>query len=152
LQAQANYAAAQANKAATEKQLPVLKAQREIAQAQLEQARAALEQAGANLSRTSITAPVAGRVTRLTTILPRLQPFFSGDYTTTRCEVRCCCAVAVRSDHDPENWKPVFRKDHAPMISRIIIAGALLGALAAARDVAPQRSVRCCDAAEAQCR
>jgi hypothetical protein len=23
-----------------------------------------------------------------TTILPRLKPFFSGDYTTTRCEVR----------------------------------------------------------------
>jgi membrane fusion protein, multidrug efflux system len=66
LQAQANYAAAQANRAATEKQLPVLKAQREVAQAQLEQARAALEQASANLSRTSITAPVAGRVTRLT--------------------------------------------------------------------------------------
>ena len=66
LQAQANYAAAQANAVATEKQLPVLTAQREIAQAQLEQARAALEQADANLSRTSITAPVAGRVTRLT--------------------------------------------------------------------------------------
>jgi membrane fusion protein (multidrug efflux system) len=66
LQAQANYAAAQANAVATEKQLPVLTAQRETAQAQLEQARAALEQADANLSRTSITAPVAGRVTRLT--------------------------------------------------------------------------------------
>ena len=66
LQAQANYAAAQANAIATEAQLPVLKAQREVAQAQLEQARAALEQADANLSRTSITAPVAGRVTRLT--------------------------------------------------------------------------------------
>src|SRR6516164_9377186 len=66
LQAQANYAAAQANKAATEKQLPVLEAQRETAQAQMEQARAALEQANANLSRTQITAPVAGRVTRLT--------------------------------------------------------------------------------------
>jgi membrane fusion protein (multidrug efflux system) len=66
LQAQANYAAAQANAAATEKQLPVLTAQREAAQAQMEQARAALEQADANLSRTSITAPVAGRVTRLT--------------------------------------------------------------------------------------
>ena len=66
LQAQANYAAAQANAVATEAQLPVLKAQREVAQAQLEQARAALEQADANLSRTSITAPVAGRVTRLT--------------------------------------------------------------------------------------
>ena len=66
LQAQANCAAAQANAIATRKQLPVLKAQREVAQAQLEQARAALEQADANLSRTSITAPVAGRVTRLT--------------------------------------------------------------------------------------
>ena len=49
-----------------EKQLPVLKAQREVAQAQLEQAHAAREQADANLSRTLITAPVAGRVTRLT--------------------------------------------------------------------------------------
>ena len=66
LQAQANCAAAPANAIATRKQLPVLKAQREVAQAQLEQARAALEQADANLSRTSITAPVAGRVTRLT--------------------------------------------------------------------------------------
>jgi membrane fusion protein (multidrug efflux system) len=66
LQAQANYAAAQANKAATEKQLPVLEAQLETAHAQMEQARAALEQANANLSRTHITAPVAGRVTRLT--------------------------------------------------------------------------------------
>ena len=66
LQAQANYAAAQANAVATEKQLPVLTAQRETAQAQMEQARAALEQADANLSRTSIIAPVAGRVTRLT--------------------------------------------------------------------------------------
>ena len=66
LQAQANYAAAQANAVATEAQLPILKAQREVAQAQLEQARAALEQADANLSRTSITAPVAGRVARLT--------------------------------------------------------------------------------------
>ena len=65
LQAQANYAAAQANAGATEKQLPVLTAQREVAQAQLEQARAALEQANANLSRTLITAPVAGRITRL---------------------------------------------------------------------------------------
>jgi membrane fusion protein, multidrug efflux system len=66
LQAEANYAAAQANAVATQKQLPVLKAQREVAQAQLEQARATQEQADANLSRTLITAPVAGRVTRLT--------------------------------------------------------------------------------------
>ena len=66
LQTQANYAAAQANAIATQKQFPVLKAQREGAQAQLEQAHAAQERADANLSRTLITAPVAGRVTRLT--------------------------------------------------------------------------------------
>jgi membrane fusion protein, multidrug efflux system len=65
LQAQANYAAAQANAVATQKQLPVLRAQREVAQAQLEQALATKEQADANLSRTLITAPVAGRVVRL---------------------------------------------------------------------------------------
>ncbi len=66
LQAQAAFAAAQANAVATEKQLPVRKAQRGIAEAQLEQARATKEQADANLSRTLITAPVAGRVARLT--------------------------------------------------------------------------------------
>jgi membrane fusion protein, multidrug efflux system len=66
LQAEANYAAAQANAVATAKQLPVLQAQREMAQAQWEQARATKEQADANLSRTLITAPVAGRVARLT--------------------------------------------------------------------------------------
>jgi membrane fusion protein (multidrug efflux system) len=65
LQAEANYAAAQANAVATAKQLPVLQAQREIAQAQWEQARANKDQADANLSRTLITAPVAGRVARL---------------------------------------------------------------------------------------
>ena len=58
-QAQANYSAAQANAIATEKQLPVLQAQRKQVEAQL-------EQAAVNLSRTTITAPVAGRVTRLT--------------------------------------------------------------------------------------
>jgi len=58
-QAQANFSAAQANAIATEKQLPVLQAQRQLAEAQLELAEA-------NLSRTVITAPVAGRVARLT--------------------------------------------------------------------------------------
>ncbi|MDE1974371.1 MAG: HlyD family secretion protein [Hyphomicrobiales bacterium] len=58
-QAQANYSAAQANVIATAKQLPVL-------QAQKDQAAAQLEIAEANLSRTAITAPEAGRVTRLT--------------------------------------------------------------------------------------
>jgi membrane fusion protein (multidrug efflux system) len=47
-------------------QLPVLQAQRTQAEAQVEQARATLEQAETNLSRTTITAPVAGRVARLT--------------------------------------------------------------------------------------
>ena len=59
LQSQASYAAAQANAVATEKQIPVL-------QAQLESAQAQLEQATTNLSRTIITAPMAGRVTHLT--------------------------------------------------------------------------------------
>jgi membrane fusion protein, multidrug efflux system len=59
LQSQASYAAAQANGIATEKQIPVLQAQLQSAQAQLEQAQT-------NLSRTIITAPIAGRVTHLT--------------------------------------------------------------------------------------
>jgi membrane fusion protein, multidrug efflux system len=66
LQAQATFAAAQANAIATQKQLPVLQAQHQVAEAQLGQARAAKDQAEANLSRTVITAPVAGRVSRLT--------------------------------------------------------------------------------------
>ena len=59
LQAKASFAAAQANAVATEKQDAVL-------EAQLESARAQLAQAETNLSRTIITAPVAGRVTQLT--------------------------------------------------------------------------------------
>ncbi|HEX3504401.1 MAG TPA: HlyD family secretion protein [Xanthobacteraceae bacterium] len=59
LQSQAALAAAQANATAVEKEEPVLEAQLKNAQAQLAQAEA-------NLSRTIITAPVAGRVTRLT--------------------------------------------------------------------------------------
>ncbi|MGH6779072.1 MAG: HlyD family secretion protein [Bradyrhizobium sp.] len=66
LQAQAALAAAQANGVVARKQLPVLQAQQRQAQAQVEQAEAALEQAKANLSRTVITAPVDGRVARLT--------------------------------------------------------------------------------------
>jgi len=66
LQNQASLAAAEANAVAAEKQDPVLGAQRELSTGQLAQSRAALEQAQANLSRTIITAPVAGRVTRLT--------------------------------------------------------------------------------------
>ena len=66
LQARANYDGARANAIANEKQLPVLQAQRLQAQAQWEQVTAAKEQAAANLSRTIITAPVGGRVARLT--------------------------------------------------------------------------------------
>jgi membrane fusion protein, multidrug efflux system len=58
LQSHASYAAAQANAVATEKQVPVLQAQLQTSEAQLEQAQA-------NLSRTIITAPIAGRVTHL---------------------------------------------------------------------------------------
>ena len=74
-QSQASLAAAQANAAATEKQNPVLQAQRKLSDAQLSQGQAALEQAQINLSRTIITAPVAGRVTKLTAA--------KGDYAAT---------------------------------------------------------------------
>jgi membrane fusion protein, multidrug efflux system len=59
LQNESAYAAAQANTVATEQQIPVLAAQLKSAQAQL-------EQANTNLSRTTIKAPIAGRVTHLT--------------------------------------------------------------------------------------
>jgi membrane fusion protein, multidrug efflux system len=65
LQSQAALAATQANAAATEKQIPVLEAQRDLANGQRAQARATLAQAETNLARTVITAPVAGRVTKL---------------------------------------------------------------------------------------
>jgi membrane fusion protein, multidrug efflux system len=65
-QSEAALAAAQANAGATEKEVAVLQAQRDLAYGQLAQARATLDQAVTNLSRTFITAPVAGRVTKLT--------------------------------------------------------------------------------------
>jgi membrane fusion protein (multidrug efflux system) len=65
LQSQASLAAAQANAIAAAKQNPVLEAQRKLSEAQLKQAHATLEQAEANLSRTVISAPIAGRVTHL---------------------------------------------------------------------------------------
>jgi membrane fusion protein, multidrug efflux system len=65
LQSQASFSAAEANEVATEKQLPVLRTQRELAAAQLEQTKASGETAETNLSRTVITAPVVGRVTKL---------------------------------------------------------------------------------------
>jgi membrane fusion protein, multidrug efflux system len=66
LQAQATLAAAQANAIATQKQLSVLDTQLMQAKAQLDQMRAVQEQAETNLSRTIVTAPVAGYVTQLT--------------------------------------------------------------------------------------
>jgi membrane fusion protein (multidrug efflux system) len=65
LQSQAAFAATQANAIAAGKQIPVLEAQRQISSAQVMAARAAEEQAAANLSRTVVTAPIAGRVTKL---------------------------------------------------------------------------------------
>jgi membrane fusion protein (multidrug efflux system) len=65
-QSEAGLAAVQANAVATEKQIGVLQAQRDLAYGQVAQARATLEQAQANLSSTIITAPVSGRVTKLT--------------------------------------------------------------------------------------
>jgi membrane fusion protein, multidrug efflux system len=65
-QRQAASDAAQANLVAAQKQIAVLRTQREVAQAQLEQAQAGRDLAQANLARTAVTAPVAGRVTKLT--------------------------------------------------------------------------------------
>jgi membrane fusion protein (multidrug efflux system) len=65
-QAQANSDAAQANYEAAVRQIPVLKTQQQIAEGQLGQARAIQDQAQANLSRTVITAPEAGRATKIT--------------------------------------------------------------------------------------
>jgi len=65
-QKDAALATAQANAVAAEKQIAILQTQKQGAQGQLEQVQASLNQAQINLSRTRITAPEAGRVTRLT--------------------------------------------------------------------------------------
>ena len=65
-QREAAYAGAEANQVAAQKQVAVLRTQRDIARGQLEQAQSAKDQADANLARTVITAPAAGRVTKLT--------------------------------------------------------------------------------------
>jgi membrane fusion protein (multidrug efflux system) len=65
-QAQATLHANQAALEAAKQQISVLKAQIQGADGQLEQARASQQQAETNLSRTTIMAPVAGRVTKLT--------------------------------------------------------------------------------------
>ena len=64
-QKQATLDAAAANSTAAVKQVPVLKAQRQNVEAQLEAANAAKDAAQTNLSRTAITASMAGRVTKL---------------------------------------------------------------------------------------
>jgi membrane fusion protein (multidrug efflux system) len=64
-QRQADADSAQAALTAEDKQLGVLQAQAQSATAQLEEARASLQQAQANQDRTVITAPVAGRVAKL---------------------------------------------------------------------------------------
>jgi membrane fusion protein (multidrug efflux system) len=64
-QAQATVESAQANAAAAQKQIPVLDAQRVSAAAQLEQMQAALQHAKDNLDRTRLTAPEAGRATKI---------------------------------------------------------------------------------------
>jgi len=53
------------NLVAGQKQIDVLKTQRQQMAGQLEQARAVKEEADANLARTQVTAPIAGRVTKL---------------------------------------------------------------------------------------
>jgi membrane fusion protein (multidrug efflux system) len=65
-QAQATLLANQAALEAAKKQISVLEAQIQGARGQLEQARASQQQAETNLSRTTITAPVSGRVSKLT--------------------------------------------------------------------------------------
>jgi membrane fusion protein, multidrug efflux system len=62
----AAYAGAQANATAAEKQLAVLRTQQQSAAAQVDAAQAALDKARSDLDRTTIVAPVAGRVANLT--------------------------------------------------------------------------------------
>jgi membrane fusion protein (multidrug efflux system) len=66
LQNQATFSSAEANAIVERKQLVVLKTQRQGADAQLEAAAAQQRLAESNLSYTTISAPVAGRVTKLT--------------------------------------------------------------------------------------
>ncbi|MFE0754262.1 HlyD family secretion protein [Inquilinus sp. NPDC058860] len=64
-QRQAEFDGARASLTAADKQLGVLRAQAQSAVAALEQAEASLQQAQANQDRTLLTAPVAGRVAKL---------------------------------------------------------------------------------------
>ena len=64
-QKQAAFASAQAAVTGAQRQVAVLQAQQRSAEAQLKAAQAQLEQALANVSRTTVRAPVQGRVTKL---------------------------------------------------------------------------------------
>jgi membrane fusion protein (multidrug efflux system) len=64
-QQQAALAGAQANETGAEKQLTVLRTRRQSAQAQVKAAQATLDQAQTNLARTTIEAPRAGRIAKL---------------------------------------------------------------------------------------
>jgi membrane fusion protein, multidrug efflux system len=65
-QRQAAFDGAQANAVVAQKQLAVLRTQRQSATAERDRTAALQEQAEANLARTVITAPVDGRVTKIT--------------------------------------------------------------------------------------
>jgi membrane fusion protein (multidrug efflux system) len=65
-QKRAIFDAAQASEAVAEKQVEVLKTQQQVARAERDQAYAQLELAEVNLSRTVISAPVNGWVTKIT--------------------------------------------------------------------------------------
>ncbi len=71
-QSQATVASAQANLVAAQKQIPVLQAQRANAEAQLAQAQAALQHAKDDLARTRLTAPEAGRATKISAAIGAL--------------------------------------------------------------------------------
>jgi membrane fusion protein (multidrug efflux system) len=64
-QKQAAHASAQATLTAAQKQLAVLQAQKQSAQAQVDAAQAAVSTAEINVGRTTLNAPVAGRVANL---------------------------------------------------------------------------------------
>ncbi|MBV9738479.1 MAG: HlyD family secretion protein [Hyphomicrobiales bacterium] len=65
-QKESAFAAAEAAQTEAEKQINIIRAQHMTGEGQLKQAQAQLEQANANLSRATITASIAGRVTKLT--------------------------------------------------------------------------------------
>ena len=71
-QRQAALASSQATLTAAQKQLAVLQAQKQSAQAQVDAAQAAVNTAEINVNRTTLSAPVAGRVANLNTAVGSL--------------------------------------------------------------------------------